>query len=125
MSLLQMMIFFGKENWHEREAGYTPIQVTILGLAAEIERDFIRQRTTESIAYQKAQIKDKGYFLNRHGKKVTSLGRPKGKSKHHKLDRKEEDIRLYLSKGLSKRSVAKIVGCAHSTLCDWCQRKKL
>ena len=103
----------------------TTIQVTILGLAAEIERDFIRQRTTESIAYRKAQIKEKGYFLNRHGNKVTALGRPKGKSTHYKLDRREEDIRLYLSKGVSKRSVAKIIGCAHSTLCDWCKRRNL
>lgn len=103
----------------------TTIQVTILGLAAEIERDFIRQRTTESIAFRKAQLKEKGYFINRRGKKVTSLGRPKGKAKHYKLDKREDDIRLYLSKGLSKRNVAKIIGCAHSTLYDWCQRKGL
>ena len=103
----------------------TTIQVTILGLAAEIERDFVSQRTTESIAYRRAQIKEKGYFLNRYGKKVRSLGRPKGKAKHHKLDKKEADIRLYLKKGVSKRSVAKIIGCASSTLYDWCKRKKL
>ena len=103
----------------------TTIQVTILGLAAEIERDFVSQRTTESIAYRRAQIKEKGYFLNRYGKKVRALGRPKGKAKHHKLDKKEQDIRLYLRKGVSKRSVAKIVGCASSTLYDWCNRKGL
>lgn len=118
-------LHIAKQNMIFDSSISTTIQVTILGLAAEIERDFIRQRTEESIAYRKAQIEEKGFFLNKRGEKITTLGRPRGKAKHHKLDKKEEEIRMYLDKEVSKRSIAKIVGCAPSTLYDWCKRNKI
>lgn len=52
--------------------------------------------------------------------------RPKGrKSAHLKLDTKEAEIRSYLNKGISKRSIAKLVDCSPSTLYDWLERKHL
>jgi hypothetical protein len=45
------------------------------------------------------------------------LGRPKGiPAARRKLDAKEAEIRSYLAKGISKRSIAKLVECAPSTL---------
>ncbi|NET38365.1 MAG: recombinase family protein [Cyanothece sp. SIO1E1] len=75
------------------------ITATVLGLAAEIEREFISSRTAEALARCKAEGK--------------TLGRPKGKKAARlKLDEKEAEIREYLAKGISKRSIAKLVECA-------------
>lgn len=88
------------------------ITATVLGLAAEIERELIVLRTTEALAKRKAEGK--------------ILGRPKGRqSAHLKLDAKESEIRKYLDKGISKRSIAKLVDCSPSTLYDWLGRKHL
>jgi DNA invertase Pin-like site-specific DNA recombinase len=88
------------------------ITATVLGLAAEIEREFISLRTTEALAKRKAQGKP--------------LGRPKGKrAERVKLDDKEAEIRAYLAKGISKRSIAKLVDCSPSTLYAWLNRRNL
>jgi DNA invertase Pin-like site-specific DNA recombinase len=88
------------------------ITSTVLGLAAEIERELISMRTTEALAKRKAAGK--------------TLGRPRGKqSAKLKLDAKEQEIKMYLSKGISKRSIAKLVDCAPSTLYHWLKRNQL
>lgn len=88
------------------------ITTTVLGLAAEIEREFISLRTTEALAKRKAEGKP--------------LGRPKGHlSARLKLDAKEAEIRHYLAKGISKRSIAKLVECSPSTLYGWLERRQI
>jgi DNA invertase Pin-like site-specific DNA recombinase len=88
------------------------ITATVLGLAAEIEREMISLRTTEALAKRKAA--------------GLPLGRPKGTpAPRRKLDAKEIEIRGYLAKGISKRSIAKLVECAPSTLYDWLARRNL
>jgi DNA invertase Pin-like site-specific DNA recombinase len=88
------------------------ITATVLGLAAEIEREFISLRTTEALAKRKAEGKP--------------LGRPKGRrATRVKLDDRAEEIRRYLTKGISKRAIAKLVDCAPSTLYDWLARRNL
>ncbi len=88
------------------------ISATVLGLAAEIEREFISLRTTEALAKRKAA--------------GLPLGRPKGRlSSKLKLDEFETEIREYLAKGISKRSIAKLLDCSPSTLYDWLERKQL
>ena len=87
------------------------ITATVLGLAAEIERELISLRTREALAKRKAAGK--------------SLGRPKGRqSEKLKLDSKATEIKKYLEKGISKRSIAKLVDCAPSTLYYWLSRHK-
>jgi DNA invertase Pin-like site-specific DNA recombinase len=88
------------------------ITATVLGLAAEIEREMISLRTMEALAKRKAA--------------GLPLGRPKGTlAPRRKLDAKEIEIRGYLAKGISKRSIAKLVECAPSTLYDWLARRNL
>ncbi|MDJ0596598.1 MAG: recombinase family protein [Pleurocapsa sp. MO_226.B13] len=88
------------------------ITATVLGLAAEIERELISLRTSEALAKRKASGK--------------TLGRPKGRqSAKLKLDAREQEIRMYLAKGISKRSIAKLVDCAPSTLYYWLKRHQL
>jgi DNA invertase Pin-like site-specific DNA recombinase len=91
---------------------HSRIAATVLGLAAEIERELIAARTREALAKRRAEGKP--------------LGRPRGaKSARLKLDAHADEIRRYLAKGISKRSIAKLVGCAESTLYDWVARRVL
>ncbi len=88
------------------------IAATVLGLAAEIERELISLRTKEALAKRKAEGKH--------------LGRPKGrKSASLKLDAYDAEIRTYLATGISKRSIAKLLDCSPSTLYDWLSRRGL
>jgi DNA invertase Pin-like site-specific DNA recombinase len=90
---------------------HSRIAATVLGLAAEIERELIAARTREALAKRRAEGK--------------TLGRPRGaKSARLKLDTQADEIRRYVAKGLSKRSIAKLVGCAESTLYDWLARRR-
>ncbi len=87
------------------------ITATVLGLAAEIEREFISSRTKEALAARKAA--------------GVKLGRPQGKAKKLKLDAKRGEIQKYLNMGVSKAAIAKIVGCPSTTLYDYCKVRKL
>lgn len=82
------------------------ITATILGLAAEIEREFISARTTEALAKRKAQ--------------GLPLGRPKGSHNHvKKLDSKKQEIKDLLAKGVHKTSICRMFDCAPTTLYAW------
>jgi DNA invertase Pin-like site-specific DNA recombinase len=87
------------------------ITATILGLAAQIEREFISTRTKEALAKRKAD----GF----------TLGRPKGQSQLLKLDSFAEEIKGYLKKGINKRAISKLIECSPSTLNLWLKRRKL
>ena len=87
------------------------ITATILGLAAQIEREFISSRTKEALAKRKAD----GF----------KLGRPKGESQLLKLDSFAEEIKGYLKKGINKRAISKLIECSPSTLYLWLKRRKL
>ena len=86
------------------------ITATILGLAAQIEREFISSRTKEALAKRKAD----GF----------KLGRPKGQSQLLKLDSFCEEINGYLRKGINKRAISKLIECSPSTLYLWLKRRK-
>jgi DNA invertase Pin-like site-specific DNA recombinase len=87
------------------------IIATVLGLAAQIEREFISVRTKEALAKRKAA--------------GVKLGRPKGQAKHLKLDPHRELILEYLKKNVSKASIARIFECSPSTLYAWLKRNKI
>ncbi len=86
------------------------IAATVLGMAAEIEREMISLRTKEALAARKldGQI----------------LGRPKGPAKKHKLDAEWPKIQSLMKKGISGRMIASIVNCPASTLYDYINRKR-
>ena len=54
------------------------------------------------------------------------LGRPKGRvNKSLKLDKHRSEIKKYVSLGISKASIAKLVDCHPQTLYDWLERNNL
>lgn len=87
------------------------ITATVLGLTAQIEREFISVRTKEALAKRKSD--------------GVQLGRPKGPAASLKLDEREEEIVDYLKKSVSKRAIAKITDCAPATLYKWIKRRKI
>ena len=69
------------------------IIATVLGLVAEIERDFISSRTKEA--------------------------RPVGAAKNLKLDKHAEKIDAYLAKLINKVAIAKLLDVSPNTLYEW------
>lgn len=87
------------------------ITATILGLVAQIEREFISSRTKEALQKRK----NDGMIL----------GRPKGESDTLKLDAFRNEITGYLKKGINKRSIAKLIESSPSTLYQWLKRRHI
>lgn len=82
------------------------ITATVLGLAAEIERDFISMRTKDALAKRKAA-----------GKR---LGRPPGAvARQYKLDSRRGEIERYLKLGINGTAIAKLTGVSRPTLRNW------
>lgn len=86
------------------------IIIAMVGLFAEVERDLISERTKEGLANARA-----------NGKIV---GRPKGKIGKSKLDGKEQEIKSYLDKKVSKASIAKILGVSANNLQHFLRTRK-
>ena len=87
------------------------ITATILGLAAQIEREFISARTKEALAKRKID--------------GVILGRPKGQAATLKLDAFHSEIAGYLKKGINKRAIAKLIECSPATLYQWLKRRRI
>lgn len=106
-------VHIAKQNLVFTEKGNmtSTIMATILGMVAQIEREFISMRTIEALAIRKAA--------------GIKLGRPPGRLAKVKLDNHADEIKDYLRKGVSKRSIARIVECAPSTLYDWIKRRNI
>lgn len=79
------------------------IVITVLGMAAEIERDLLRARTKASLAARKAN--------------GLPVGRQVGaKGKRNKLDGKMPDIQKLLDSKVSKSAIARLMQCSRQTL---------
>ena len=81
---------------------------TVLGLAAEIERELIRARSKEGQARAKAAGKH--------------IGRPRierDEDRHSKLDKHADDIKRYAGRGITKLNLARIFQCDWTTMNIW------
>lgn len=98
-----------KENYRLGNDIQSKVLAFAFGLASEIERNLISQRTKSSLANIKA-----------NGKK---LGRPfTAESKKLKLSKNSKKLQNLLQKGLSKSQIAKILGVHRSTVRHFIER---
>lgn len=98
-----------KENYRLGNDIQSKVLAFAFGLAAEIERNLISQRTKSSLANLKAS-----------GKK---LGRPlAAESQKLKLSKNTRKIKSLLAKGISKSQIARILGVQRSTLRRFIER---
>lgn len=111
MTLLQYImerkatVYTVKDNFVLGDNIQAMVLAFAFGLAAQIERDMISQRTKEALARKKAE--------------GVVLGRPIGKKSSpdkYKLSGKEVLIKELLKNGTSKRKIAKICKCDRNTL---------
>lgn len=98
-----------KENYRLGNDIQSKVLAFAFGLAAEIERNLISQRTKSSLANLKAS-----------GKK---LGRPlAAESQKLKLSKNTRKIKNLLAKGISKSQIARALGVQRSTLRRFIER---
>jgi len=98
-------VFTVKERFELGDDLNSKIMAFAFSLAAEIERQMISARTKEALARLKSEGK--------------TLGRPVGSFGKSKLDDKKDLIIDFLSKGVSKASICKIIDCCEGTLSAW------
>ena len=87
------------------------VLIFAFGLAAELERELISQRTKSALAKKKSE-----------GMK---LGRQKGQKVKSKLDGKEESIKSLLEKKVSVSAIAKIHDVGRTTMTSFIQSREL
>lgn len=108
----EIIVHIAKNNMIMDGSLNAKITATVLGLAAEIEREFISQRTTEALAKRKEA--------------GLPLGRPKGSvNRTRKLDTKKEEIRDLLAKNVHKTSICRMFDCTPQTLYTWMEDNDL
>lgn len=87
------------------------IFATVMGLAAEIERDFIRSRTKEGMERAKAQ--------------GVIIGRPKGSTGTKKLDKFGDELKRLHAAGVKQNAIARLLGVSRGTVSRHFNRFKL
>ena len=102
-------VYIAKQNMQLDGSMQSKITATVLGLAAEIEREFISMRTKEALAARKQE--------------GVVLGRPVGPASSLKLDCKRSEIERYLAMNLSIRKIAKLIDSAPSTVSDYIKQR--
>ncbi|MDR1860111.1 MAG: master DNA invertase Mpi family serine-type recombinase [Bacteroidales bacterium] len=92
-----------KDNYRLGSDISSKVLAFAFGLAAEIERNLISQRTKEALARKRAE--------------GTTLGRPKGsKSQVKKLTGREAEIQRLMEKNISQSDIARIMGVHRMTV---------
>ena len=106
----KVKVYILKQNIHlsDKQDIQTKILLNVLAMIAELERDFISERTKEALQAKRMQ-----------GKK---LGRPAGKSK---LDGKETEIKKLLEKRVSISAIARMFDVNRLTVQKFIKTKKL
>lgn len=99
----EAMVWTIKDHYRLGSDIQSKVLAFAFGLAAEIERNLISQRTREALARIKASGRQ--------------LGRKRGsKNKKHILDGKEKKITALLNNGTAKTKIAKLMGVSTRTI---------
>jgi len=94
----------------------TKALITVMGLASEMERHFIRSRTQQSLDRRKEEITKNGYFVNKQGVKVYALGAKKGRYQALKLEPRAKEVLKYKALKLNNTSIARLMQVSRITV---------
>lgn len=86
------------------------MMVFCFSMSAEVELYFIQQRTAEALRKRKAS--------------GLPMGRPAEPAKNLRLDKQATKLDGWKAQGLPMASIAKLAGCARSTLYAWAARRR-
>lgn len=89
----------------------TKVMLTVLGLAAELERDFISERTKMGLERAKASGK--------------MIGRPKGSLGPSKLEPNLDEIRRLIEAKVPQTAIGRLLGCSPATVSRFIARRGL
>lgn len=89
---------------------------TVMTLAAEIERDLLRSRTTDALAERQRRIKQDGGFTSAAGNYITHLGRPKGSGSPSKLEQHRADIEKLFAAQVADAAIGRMYECDRRTV---------
>ena len=103
-------VYAVKGGWEMNESISSKMTLILFGMVAEIERDFISERTKEGLAALKAR--------------GIRLGRPPGPGKS-RLDVYKEEIIALLRTGSRKTYVSKKYGVTPAALHNWIRQNKI
>ena len=109
--LHEVKVYTVKDGYELGDNIQSKVLAFAFGIAAEIERDMISQRTKEALARKRME--------------GVVLGRPKGsKNKKYKLSGKESIINNMLKEGMCKTDIAKQLGISRNLLYSYLYRKE-
>lgn len=104
------------------------VLATVMTLAAEIERDLLRSRTTDALNERRRKIAEEGGFTSKAGVYRTKLGRPPGTPKISKLDAHAAELANLFTAGVADSAIARIYQCHRVTVATarakWLKEKK-
>lgn len=103
-------VYSVKERLQMDGSMQSKVMGTFLALFAEVERDFISQRTKEGLRARRAA--------------GVKLGRPKGPGKS-RLDNHREEIEALLANGSTKAHIARRYGCTVQNLYNWLRKNRI
>lgn len=108
----ECVIYTVKDNFVLGDDIQSKVLAFAFGLAAEIERQMIRQRTKEGLALR---VKN-GVLLGR------PLGKRSCKSSVKDLSNKKEEVIMQFNWGVPERRLAENFGCDRNTIARWLHR---
>ncbi len=100
------------------------ILATVLGLAAEIEREHLRERTKAALNERRQLIATQGYYISKTGQRRTSLGRQKGDKRPNVLEPQRAAVAAMLANRISFSGIARTLNVDRKTVAAFAQTIK-
>lgn len=100
------------------------ILAVVLGLAAEIERDHLAERTKAALDERREQIKANGFYISKTGHRRTSLGRQKGDKRPSVLEPQRAAVVAMLGNKISFSGIARTLNVDRKTVAAFAQTIK-
>jgi DNA invertase Pin-like site-specific DNA recombinase len=98
---------------------------TVMSLAAEIERDLLRQRTTDALKQRQKLIDEKGGFTSASGRYVEKLGRPAGTTRAGKLGPHVAEIMKLHAAQTPAAAIGRLLNCDARTVTLFIKRNEV